>query len=148
VAREVVMKQYLIPILAVLALALVTAIGCTPDLPKETEETFYTTAYQAGYSWGYQLTAENKDRKDLFWTPPDKVDVAQEVNPQINIQDYYIPKGYWTTKDVANAQFPDGAPFNEMQKKQAIEANNWGFYDGFLQGVDDYLKGKGYRFGP
>jgi len=123
-------------------------VGCSPDLPKDAEETFYALAYEAGYSWGYQLTAENKDRTDLFWTPPDKVDEAQKFNPNVNIRDFYIPKGYWTMEDVANARFSDGTPFNYKQKKQAMEANNWGFYDCFMQGCDDCLKGKRHRFLP
>lgn len=142
------MKRYLIPILLLLVLASGTTVGCTPDLPEETKETFYALAYEAGYSWGYWLTAENKDRKDLFLTPPDKVDEAQKFNPKVNIRDFYIPKGYWMIDDVANAHLPDGTPFNDKQKRQAMEANNWGFYDGFLQGVDDCLKGRRYRFGP
>ena len=111
-------------------------------------EMLYASAYMAGYSWGYELTAENKDRTDLFWTPPDKVAEAQKFNPQVNIRDFYIPKGYWTMEDVANAHFPDDTPFNDKQKKQAMEANNWGFYDGFIEGGHDYLDGKPYRFGP
>lgn len=39
------------------------------------------------------------------------------------------------------------APVNDKQKRQAVEEYNWGFYDGFLQGVDDYLEGRRYRFG-
>ena len=142
------MKRYLTLILTVLVLVSGMTAGCTPDLPEETKETHYALAYETGYSWGYWLTAENKDRRDLFWTPPDKVDDAQKINPKVNIRDFYIPKGYWTMDDVANAHFPDGTPFNDKQKKQSMEANNWGFYDGFRQGVDDYLKGKRYRFGP
>lgn len=143
------MKRYLIPILlAILVLASGVMIGCAPDLPKEVEETFYALAYEAGYSWGYQLTAENKDRTDLFWASPDKVDDAQKLNPNVNIRDFYIPKGYWAIEDVANACFPDGTPFNDKQKKQAMEANNWGFYDGFIQGSHDCLDGKPHRYSP
>jgi len=141
------MKRYLMILLAILILTLGTVVGCAADLPKEVEETFFALAYEAGYSWGYELTAENKDRTDLFWTPPDKVDDAQKVNPQVNIRDYYIPKGYWTMNDITNARFPDGSPFNEKQKQQAMDANNWGFYSGFLQGCDDCLEGKPNRYG-
>jgi len=142
------MKRYLILFLMLLMLVSGITAGCTPDLPKESKDTFYVIAYETGYSWGYDLTMANKNRQDLFWTPPDKIDQAQQVNPTINIRDFFIPKGYWTMDDVADMHFPDGTPFNDKQKRQVIEANNWGFYDGFLQGVDDYLKGKPYRFGP
>jgi len=142
------MKRYLIPILMVLLLASGISIGCAPDLPKEEEETLFALAYEVGYAWGYWLTAENKDRTDLFWTPPDKVDEVQKLYPQVNIRDFYIPKGYWTLEDVANTHFPDGTPFNDKQKMQAVEAYNWGFYDGFFEGVHDYLDSKPYRFGP
>lgn len=142
------MKRYLTLILAgSMVLASVVA-GCAPDLSKKDIEMFYASGYENGYDWGYWLTAEDKDRTDLFWTPPDKVDEAQKFNPQVNIQDFYIPKGYWTIEDVANARFPDGTPFNDKQKKQAVEANNWGFYDGFSKGAHDYLDGKRHRFLP
>lgn len=133
--------------MAILMMTSVVA-GCAPDLPKEEEETFYALAFVTGYEWGYLLTAEDKDRTDIFWTPPDSVDVAQEVNPQVNIRDFYIPKGYCTMEDVTNAHFPDGTPFNNKQKKQVMEANNWGFYDGFIQGCHDFLEGKPRRFSP
>lgn len=137
-------KRYFILLLIVLVLTLGagTVAGCSDNLPEKTEENFFALAYEAGYSWGYQLTEENKDREDLFWTPPDKVDEAQKFNPKVNIRDYYIPKGYWTMGDVGNAQFLDGTPFNDKQKKQALEANNWGFYSGFMRGSKDYLEGK------
>ncbi|GAH65747.1 unnamed protein product, partial [marine sediment metagenome] len=112
------MKRYLIPILLILVLASGLWVSCAADLPKKEEETFFALAYETGYGWGYWLTAENKDRTDIFWTPPDKVDEAQKLNPQVNIRDFYIPKGYWTMGDVANAHFPDGTPFNDKQKKQ------------------------------
>ena len=142
------MKQYFIPVLIILLLASGLTVGCAPDLPKEEEETFFALAYETGYGWGYWLTAENKDRTDIFWTPPDKVDDAQKFNPTVNIRDFYIPKGYWTMEDVANTHFPDGTPFNDKQKKQAIEANNWGFYSGFMQGCKDCLEGKPDRYLP
>lgn len=160
--RTRIMNQYFIPILAILVLASGLVVGCgqkskTPispspeqgsDLPKEKEETLFTLAYEAGYSWGYFLMAENKDRNDLFWTPPDRVDAVQKLHPRDNIRDFYIPKGYWTMEDVANAHFPDGTPYSDKQKKQAIEANNWGFYTGFMDGGKDWLKGEPYRRFP
>ena len=137
-----------IAIILSLIVAMAGIVGCAPDLPKEEEGTLYSLAYVTGYEWGYLLTAEGKDRTDLFWTPPDSVDVAQEVNPQVNIRDFYIPKGYWTMEDVANTHFPDGTPFNDKQKKQAMEAYNWGFYNGFMQGCDDCIEGKPARYLP
>lgn len=135
-------------IIVALILAMAGIVGCAPDLPKEEEGTLYALAYVTGYEWGYLLTAEDKDRTDLFWTPPDRVDEAQKLYPEVNIRDFYIPKGYWTIEDVANVHFPDGTPFNDKQKKQAMEANNWGFYDGFLQGCHDCLEGKPARYLP
>ncbi len=71
------MKRYLILILvATLVLSSGLWVGCAPDLPKEEEETFFALAYETGYGWGYWLTAENKDRTDIFWTPPDKINDA------------------------------------------------------------------------
>ena len=135
------MKRYLMLILIAVILASGVA-GCAPILPEEVEERFFSLAYQAGYSWGCRLTAEDRDRIDLFLTPPDQVDDAQKFNPQVNIRDVYIPKGYWTLEDVADAQFPDGTTFNDKQKKKAMEVNNWGFYVGFMQGRRDCLEGK------
>ncbi|MFC1962539.1 hypothetical protein ACFLWB_00860 [Chloroflexota bacterium] len=135
------MRRHLISIITLMVTSGLV-IGCAPDLPKEVGGSIYALAYEAGYSWGYDLTAEDRDRKDLLWTPPDKVDDAQKFNPKVNIRDFYIPKGYWTIDDVANARFPDGIPFNEKQKKRVMEANNWGFYAGFMQGVEEYLEGK------
>ena len=141
------MKRYLILILVtIFVLASGLVVGCAADLPKEKQEELYALGYLDGYDWGYWLAAENKDRTDLFWTAPDKVDEVQKLYPQVNIRDFYIPKGYWTIEDVANAHFPDGTPFNDKQKKQAVEAYNWGFYDGFFEGGHDYLDGKPYRF--
>jgi len=117
-------------------------IGCAPDLPKEVNDATFTSGYEDGYSLGYSLTVEDSHRKDLFWTPPDKVEEAQKFNPKINIRDFYIPKGYLTMNDVASLHFPDGTPFNEKQKEQWAEAYNWGFYSGFRKGCDDYIKGK------
>lgn len=140
------MKRYLILILAgIMVLASVVA-GCAPDLPKEEGETFFAVGNYDGYSWGYWLVFENEDRTDIFWTPPDRVDKVQELCPHINITEVYIPKGYWTIKDVANTSFPDGTPFNDKQKKQAVEEYNWGFYSGFLQGSKDCLEGKPDRY--
>jgi len=142
------MKRYPIIILLILVLTSGVVAGCAADLPKEEDETFFALAYETGYGWGYWLTAEDKDRTDIFWTPPDKVDDAQKFNPQVNIREFYIPKGYWTIEDVANAHFPDGTPFNNKQKEQAMEANNWGFYSGFMQGCQDFLEGKPDRYLP
>lgn len=142
------MKRYLIPILLILVLASGTTVGCTPDLPEEEGGIFFALGNETGYGWGYWLTNENKERKDLFWTPPDKIDDAQKFNPRVNIRDFYIPKGYWTMDDMGNTQFPDGTPFNEKQKKQAMEAYNWGFYSGFMQGSKDCIEGKSHRGFP
>lgn len=136
------MKRSLIPALTILVLASGLVIGCAPDLPEEEGDRIYALAFEAGYSWGYDLTAEDRDRKDLLLTPPDKVDEAQGFNPEVNIRDFYIPKGYWTIDDLANARSPDGIPFNEKQKKQVMEANNWGFFTGFMLGAEEYLEGK------
>ena len=137
------MKRYLMLItLAILVLTSGIVIGCAPDLPKEENDAFFTCGYEDGHSWGYWLIAEDKDRTDLWWTPPDRVDEAQKLHPGVNIRDFYIPKGYWTIDDVADIQFPDGTPFNDKQKKQVMEAYNWGFYSGFMQGCDDSIEGK------
>ena len=93
------MKRYPMLIMMVILTLSFVSMGCAPDLPKEIEETFFALGYEAGYSWGYELTAEKKDRTDLFWTPPDKVDYAQKLNPNVNIRDFFIPKGYWTMED-------------------------------------------------
>jgi hypothetical protein len=121
---------------------LVFTIGCAPGLPKEDNDTAFTLGYEDGYSWGYSLTFEDSNRKDLFWTPPDKVEDAQKFNPKINIRDFYIPKGYLTMDGADNLHFPNGTPFNDKQKEQWIEAYNWGFYSGFKQGCDDCISGK------
>jgi len=138
------MKRYLVSILlAILVMALGVLTSCNEAaLPEKEKEQFYSLGYDVGYGWGYRLIDEDKDRFDLLWAPPDTVDVVQESNPQLNIRNFYIPKGYWTMEDAADAHFPDGTPFNEKQKEQAIEAYNWGFYDGFMQGSEDCLEGK------
>jgi hypothetical protein len=119
----------------------------SPDLSKKEKDTFYAFAFETGYSWGYQLIYENRGH-DVFWTPPNRVTEAQKLNSQINIRDYYIPKGYWTKDDIAPMHFPDGTPFNNKQKQQVMDVNNWGFYDGFMAGSDDCLKHKPQRFSP
>lgn len=129
-------------IIVTLIVAMAGILGCAPDLPKEENDAIFTCGYEDGYSWGYWLTAEEKDRTDLWWTPPDRVDEAQKLYSKVNIRDFYIPKGYWTIDDVANTQFPDGTPFNDKQKEQWMEAYNWGFYSGFMQGCDDCIEGK------
>ena len=141
------MKRYfmVLVVIVVLMLPLGMVMGCAPDLPQEENDAIFTCGYEDGYSWGYCLTAEDSHREDLFWTPPDKVDDAQKFNSKVNILDYYIPKGYWTIDDVANTHFPDGTPFNDKQKKQWMEAYNWGFYSGFKQGCDDFIEGKPSR---
>lgn len=136
------MKRYLIPILIILVLALGIEVGCAPDLPKEENDNIFIIGYEDGHSWGYQLTAEDSHRKDLFWTAPDKVDEAQKFNPKVNILDFYIPKGYLKKADVANLHFPNGTPFNDKQKEQWMQAYNWGFHSGFMRGSKDYLEGK------
>ena len=142
------MKRYLIPIIIILVLTSGLWIGCASNLPEEINEQLFVMGNDVGYGWGYSLVAENEDRRDLFWTPPDKVDDAQKFNPKVNIRDFYIPKGYWTMNDVADSHYPDGTPFNDKQKKQAMEAYNWGFYSGFMQGCDDYREGKPDRSIP
>ena len=138
------MKRYIMMLIliAALLLALGMVIGCALDLPKEEHDSIFTSGYEDGYSWGYWLTSEDSHRKDLFWTPPDELDDAQKFNPKVNIRDFYIPKGYLTMGDVANLHFPDGAPFNDKQKEQWVEAYNWGLYSGFMRGSKDYMEGK------
>lgn len=137
------MKRCLITVIILfLILSSGIEISCTPDLPKEENDNTFTLGYETGYSWGYQLTSEDSHRKDLFWTPPDKIDEAQQFNSNVDILDFYIPKGYLTDADVVNLQFPDATPFNDKQKKQWMEAYNWGFYSGFMKGSKDCLEGK------
>ena len=116
--------------------------GCSADLPKEEGQAFIIRGFSEGYSQGYSLMAEGKNKSELFLTPPDQVDDAQKSNPMVNIQDHYIPKGYWTLDDVADSRFPDGTPFNKKQKEQAIRAYNWAYYSGFIKACDDYVEGK------
>ncbi len=148
------MKRYLIPIiLAILVLASGLWIGCAPDLPKEIYDQLFVMGNDNGYGWGYWLTAEAEKQGILeaFITnliPPDIVDEVQKLNPKVNIRDFYTPKGYWTMEDVADTHLPDGTPFNDKQKKQAMEAYNWGFYTGFMDGSEDALKGKPHRRFP
>lgn len=132
--------------LAVLLALIVILAGCAPSLPEEEEELTFAVGYEAGYSWGYFLPLED-EHYPIFWTAPNKVDEVQkfhseQLHSEVNIRDFYIPKGYWTMEDVANAHFPDGTPYNEKQKKQAVEAYNWGFYAGFHQGFEDWADGK------
>ncbi|MBI2328551.1 MAG: hypothetical protein HYU85_02780 [Chloroflexi bacterium] len=147
------MKRYLILILAILVLASGMVVGCAPDLPKEIYDQLFIIGNDKGYGWGYWLTAEAEKQGILeaFITnliPPDIVDEAQKLNPKVNIRDFYTPKGYWTMEDVADTHLPDGTPFNDKQKKQAMEAYNWGFYTGFMDGSKDYLEGKPHRRFP
>lgn len=144
-------RIHLTPIAVVLVLASVLLVaslllvGCTEDLPEETYDHLFFLGNDVGYGWGYQLAFEDRHRTDLFWTPPDKLDAAQKFNPDVNIRDFYIPKGYWTEKDAANARLSDGTPLNDKQKSQSIEAYNWGFYTGFLDGSKDCIEGKSHR---
>ena len=139
------MKRYLIPILTLSLLASGTMVGCAPDLPKEIHDQLFFMGNDVGHGWGYWLIDEDKNRTDIFWTRPHAVDEAQKFNPKVNIRDFYIPKGYWTMEDAAEAHLPDGTPLNDKQKRQAIEAYNWGFYTGFLDGSKDCLEGKPHR---
>ena len=86
------MSRYSMPpvVFVILLLTLGMAISCAPDLPKEENDKTFTIGYENGYSEGYWLTAEDSHRKDLFWTPPDKLDEAQKFNPKVNIRDFYI----------------------------------------------------------
>ena len=143
-----VMRQYLIPILVGVVVLASGLVGCVPDLPEKEKTQLFALGNDVGYGLGYWLIFKDKDRTDLFWTRPDAVEEAQKFNPKVNIRDYYIPKGYWTEDDVANTHFPDGTPFNDKQKKQAIEAYNWGFYSGFMKGCDDCMEGKPDRRFP
>ena len=137
------MKRYLVLILvATLVLTSGIVVGCAPDLPKEENDAIFTCGYEDGYSWGYWLAIEYKDTTSILWTPPDRVDKVQKLYPKVNIRDFYIPKGYLTMSDVANLQFPDGPPFNDKQKKQWMEAYNWGFYSGFMKGYKDCVEGE------
>ena len=147
------MKRYLILILAILVLASGLTVGCAPDLPEEIYDHLFILGDDKGYGWGYWLTAEAEKQgshmaliADLI--PPDKVDEAQKLNPEVNVRDFYTPKGYWTLEDVADTHLPDGTPFNDKQKKQAMEAYNWGFYNGFMDGSEDALKDKPHRRFP
>jgi len=147
------MKRYLIPIVITLVLALGLTVGCAPDLPKEIYNQLFILGDDKGYGWGYWLTFEAEQQgshialiADLI--PPDKVDEVQKLNPEVNIRDIYTPKGYWTMEDVANMHLPDGTPLNDKQKKQAMEAYNWGFYTGFMDGSEDALKGEPHRGFP
>ena len=142
------MKRYLVPIMIILVLASGLIVGCASDLPNEIYNQLFILGNDKGYGWGYGLTTEDKDRTDIFWTRPHAVDEAQKFNPKVNIRDFYIPKGYWTMEDVANTHLPDGTPFNDKQKKQAMEAYNLGFYTGFMDGSEDTLKGKPHRRFP
>jgi len=143
-------KRYLMMLIliGVLVLAPGMVMGCAADLPKEIYDKLFVMGNDVGYGWGYWLIFENKDRTDLFWTPPDKVDDAQKFNPKVNIRDFYIPKGYWTIKDVANAHLEDGTPMNDKQKRQSMEVYNWGFYTGFMDGSKDSVEGKSHRRFP
>jgi hypothetical protein len=139
----------------------ILALGLTVGLPlglyhagifesglSENERSeWYSSGAEAGYSWGYWLTFEDPNGL-ILWTPPDKVNAVQKYYPGANIRDAYIPKGYLTESDVADAHFTDGTPYNSKQRRQATEAYNLGFYDGFCLGSDDCLSGKPNRYSP
>ncbi len=120
----------------------VSALDCQADLPDDIYDDVYYLGYDTGYGWGYYLILEDEDRTDIFWTRPHAVEAAQEYNPELVIRDYSIPKGYWTTADLKEAHLPDGTPFNKKQKEQVMEAYNWGFYLGFMDGGNDCLAGE------
>jgi len=112
-------------------------LGCSPALPDDERELFYFTGFTEGYSKGYVMAADNPK---LWWITPDKIDKIAKTNT--TVRDSYIPKGYWTMEDLANAHFSDGTPYNRRQKETILEGYNWGFYSGFRKGVDDFLEGK------
>lgn len=144
------MKRRIVAVLLAVLVLVTLAAGCgdtSSGLTKEELAEFYTTGNGDGYSWGYWLTSEDPNGP-ILWTPPDKVDDVQKFYPNSNIRDMYIPKGYLTEYDVAGAHFPDGTPYNSKQKRDATEAYNLGFYDGFCQGSDDCLHGKPNRSFP
>lgn len=108
-------KQYLIPVIIIMVLALASGptVGCdAPDLPKEMYDQLFIVGNDKGYGWGYWLAFEAEGQgthialiADLI--PPDRVDEFQKLNPEVNIRDFYTPKGYWTLEDVANMHLPD-----------------------------------------
>ena len=138
------MRRYLIPIVAILMLASGLVVGCAADLPENEQEVWFSSGIMYGYSWGYWLTFEDPDLP-ILWTPPDKVDEVQQLY-ETDIRKMYIPKGYLTMEGFSDAHFPDGTPYNEKQKGQAVESYNWGFYAGFRQGSEDCLDGKPNRY--
>ena len=133
------MKRYLIPVVAILVLASGLPLGCgvfDPDLPQEDKNFLSFDGFQVGYSWGYFAPVD----APVYWVPPDRVEPFH--------RELYIPKGYLTMEHFANACFPDGTPWNQKQKRQAVEAYNWAFYAGFCQGVDDNLHDRPYLCSP
>ena len=141
------MKRYLIPILlAILVLASGALVGCAAGLPEDETFSWYAMGDMEGYQCGHWLAVTDKDYPAL-WITPDRVDKVQQLY-ETNIREVYIPKGYLTMEDFANAHFTDGTPYNNKQKEQALEGHNWGFYDGFCQGVDDGLHGRPSRYYP
>ena len=144
--RHTIRRLLILTLAAILALTSGMTIGCTADLPEDEQTVWFNSGNMDGYSWGYWLTFEDPNCP-ILWTPPDRLDEAQKFHGE-NVQKVYIPKGYLTMEDFANTHFPDGTPFNEKQKEQAMEAYNWGFYSGFLQGSNDCLEGKPDRYLP
>jgi len=107
--------------------------GCDifePDLPKNELNVYGVMGYEAGYSWGYYNPLTMK----VFWVTPDKYEPSQ--------RQFYIPKGYLTLENFTKAKLPDGTPYNEKQKKQAMDTYNWLFYKGYCDGAQDNLHGK------
>ncbi len=133
------MKRYLIPVTAILVLASVLLLGCglsEADLAEKDREFFSFMGFEVGYSWGYFHPTD----APVDWVTPDRYeDFDREL---------YVPKGYQTQDDWADARFPDGAPLNKKQKKQGMDSYNWGFYAGFRQGVDDNLHDRPYLCAP
>ena len=132
-------------LLALLVSASGLLVGCA-GLPEDERFSWYAMGDMEGYQCGHWLAVTDKDYPAL-WVTPDRVDKVQQLY-KTNIREVYIPKGYLTMGDFANAHFTDGTPYNKKQKKQALEAHNWGFYDGFSQGVDDGLHGRPSRYHP
>lgn len=143
------MKLYLFTILAILVMSLGLQVACDTEagLSDDDKTEWFSMGHSPGYSWGYYLTRDNPNQK-FFWTRPDRVDDVQKLYPDINLRDYYIPKGYRTLDSFADTHFPDGTALNSKQKKQAMESYNWGFYSGFNDGAMDCLDGKPDLYTP
>jgi hypothetical protein len=143
------MKRYLIPILVILVLASGLVVGCNSgaDLSKEDLQIFVIGGNNEGYLKGYWATITNEY---CYFTRPNKVEEAQKFlngyEQKINLRDFYIPKGYITMEDLAAAHHPDGTSYSDKEKRQAMEGYNWGYYQGFLDAVDDCAEGRANRY--